>query len=70
MVGALPDGLDTRLGPGGRGLSAGEALRAAITRNLAECCDDCRELLRAQLVTEEKRVESLSPSYSGPTRPR
>lgn len=32
-----------------------ENLRAAATRALAECCDDCRDLLRAQLETEEHR---------------
>jgi len=32
-----------------------EALRAAATRALAECCDECRDLLRAQLQAEESR---------------
>ncbi len=32
-----------------------EALRAAATRALAECCDKCRDLLRAQLQAEEDR---------------
>lgn len=32
-----------------------EALRAAATRALAECCDDCRDLLRVQLQAEENR---------------
>ena len=32
-----------------------EALRAAATRALAECCDECRDLLRAQLQAEEDR---------------
>ena len=29
-----------------------EALRAAATRALVECCDECRDLLRAQLQAE------------------
>ncbi len=32
-----------------------ERLRAMLTRNLVECCDDCRELLREQLEREEQR---------------
>ena len=32
-----------------------ENLRAAATRALAECCDECRDLLRAQLRAEESR---------------
>ncbi len=32
-----------------------ESLRAAATRNLLECCDQCRDLLRAQLQSEENR---------------
>ncbi len=35
-----------------------ESLRAAATRNLAECCDECRDLLRAQLRAEENRVDT------------
>lgn len=31
-----------------------ERLRAAATRALAECCDDCRALLRDQLLHEER----------------
>ncbi len=30
-------------------------LRAIATRNLAECCDACRVLLREQLIEEERR---------------
>lgn len=30
-----------------------ERLRAAATRNLVECCEDCRALLREQLEREE-----------------
>lgn len=30
-----------------------EALRAIITRNLVECCDECRAMLREQLEEEE-----------------
>ncbi len=33
-----------------------EHLRAMLTRNLVECCDDCRELLREQLEREEQRA--------------
>ncbi len=33
-----------------------EALRAAATRALAECCDESRDLLRAQLQAEENRL--------------
>ena len=32
-----------------------ESLRAAATRNLVECCDKCRALLREQLLREERR---------------
>ena len=32
-----------------------EALRAVATQALAECCDECRDLLRAQLQVEENR---------------
>lgn len=32
-----------------------ERLRALITRNLLECCDECRVLLREQLQREEQR---------------
>ena len=32
-----------------------ERLRALITRNLLECCEDCRDLLREQLEREEMR---------------
>lgn len=32
-----------------------ESLRAAATRNLLECCDRCRDLLRKQLQAEERR---------------
>jgi hypothetical protein len=35
-----------------RGLSNME-LRAIATRALAMCCDECRALLRAQLLSEE-----------------
>lgn len=31
-------------------------LRAIATRNLAECCDECRALLREQLRSEEVQV--------------
>jgi len=30
-----------------------EVLRAAATRNLAECCDECRDRLREQVKREE-----------------
>ncbi len=33
-----------------------EALRATATRALAECCDECRDLLREQLQVEESRA--------------
>ncbi|MDP9261266.1 MAG: hypothetical protein M3O89_04760 [Actinomycetota bacterium] len=32
-------------------------LRAIATRNLAECCDECRALLREQLEDEEESAE-------------
>ena len=32
-----------------------ESLRAAATRNLVECYEECRDLLRAQLQGEENR---------------
>ncbi len=32
-------------------------LRALATRNLAECCDECRALLREQLEEEEFRED-------------
>ena len=32
-----------------------ETSGALLTRNLLECCDDCRELLREQLEGEERR---------------
>ena len=32
-----------------------EALRAAAARALVECCDECRDLLPAQLQAEENR---------------
>lgn len=38
----------------------GERLRALITRNLGECCEDCRALLREQLKREE-RCQRSSP---------
>lgn len=28
-------------------------LRAIVTRNLVECCDECRALLREQLIEQE-----------------
>lgn len=34
-----------------------EELRGLITRALADCCDDCRGVLREQLVEEEQREE-------------
>lgn len=34
-------------------------LRALATRALAECCDDCRGVLREQLVEEESMAEDL-----------
>ncbi len=34
-----------------------EELRAIATRNLAECCDDCRVILRKQLADEEDWLE-------------
>ena len=30
-----------------------EEIRVGVTRDLAECCDECRALLRRQLETEE-----------------
>ena len=33
-----------------------ERLRSLATRNLVECCDDCRALLRKQLEYEEWRT--------------
>ncbi len=32
-----------------------ERLRTLITRNLLECCEQCRALLREQLEREEQR---------------
>ena len=34
-----------------------ELLREAATHALVECCDDCRALLRAQLLREEHRPD-------------
>jgi hypothetical protein len=39
-------------------------LRAIATRNLAECCDQCRALLREQLQDEE--FDDVTPSI-GPS---
>ena len=33
-------------------------LRAIATRNLMECCDECRAMLRAQLEEEEFRRDT------------
>lgn len=33
-------------------------LRAIATRNLVECCDDCRALLREQLIDEESKRDT------------
>ena len=38
-----------------------ECLRRFITRNLVECCENCRALLREQLEREEARLGRCWP---------
>lgn len=48
-----------------------ERLRALIARNLVECCDECRALLRNQLEREEQRADrSLERTPDMSTRDR
>ncbi len=46
-----------------------ESLRAAATRNLVECCDQCRDLLRAQLQADAN-IGAEAPQGTAVPKPR
>ena len=66
----LPDGLETRCGEGGEGLSEGQAQRIAIARALLSdgrimLLDEFTSALDAE--TERKLMDRLTENYAGKT---